>query len=272
MNTEDSEQTYLEIDTLVEQHKKGSELASTELIRYFGYDPYTNETSWLIGKYFNLLRYGGIKFRNKDTRRFIRLFTSDPKLKADLIPGYQYAETKKQSRIIVQRINDRMAYLEDTEIIYDLVSILLDLASRYQRKKDRNNFCAYVGSSFHFYVFNYYSYLFKDLFYSNRIEPFSDHLDEHNEVDIKDSWDQDLYFEHERQELGFNWILGRTATFPFNHLTQFDRTLISLYDHKNMTYEEVGAQMGYHRDTIWRKRKDIKNRISNLLKTRGAYK
>lgn len=97
-------------------------------------------------------------------------------------------------------------------------------------------------------------------------ESLEDHIDENSEIQIKDSRYQDLYFEKENQELGFNWILGKTATFPFDQLTTFERTLISLYDHKGMTYEQVGAYMGYHRDTIWSKRKQIKRKLKELMK------
>ncbi|GAB1779208.1 hypothetical protein PMEGAS67_46850 [Priestia megaterium] len=86
-------------------------------------------------------------------------------------------------------------------------------------------------------------------------ESLEDHIDENSEIQIKDSWYQDFYFEKENQELGFNWILVKTVTFLFDQLTTFERTLISLYDHKGMTYEKVGAHMGYHRVTIWSKRK-----------------
>lgn len=267
---ENNKELYAEIDELVFQYQGGSEDAGLKLIQLFGYDPETNETSWLIGKYFNLLRYGAIKFRNADTRSFIRLFSSDPLIKEGLSLPFQYADTKKEARKIVQRINNRMKHLTDKEIIHDLCSVLLDLASRYQKKGKGNKFLGYVRRSYHFYVFHHFKYLFTDLSYSHRIDPLEDHIDENSEITIQDSWYKDLYFDKEKDELGFNWILGRTADYPFDQLTQFERTLLHLYDFKGFTYEEVGAQMGYHRDTIWSKRKKIKEKLEMLMKNKPS--
>lgn len=265
MNTVNKQVKYDYIDNLVFEYQNGSENAALELIKEFGYDSEKNETSWLIGKYFGLLRYGTIKFRNKQTRKFISLFASDKKLREDLVPSFQYADTKKQSRIIVQRINNRMAHLTDQEIIHDLSSILLELAQRFKKQSEKKNFCGYVNSCYHLYLFNHYKYLFEDLLYSYRIDPLDDIKDENSEITIKEEWFQDLYFLNETQELGFNWILGRTAEYPFDQLNQFERTILSLYDDKGLTYEEAGAQMGYHRDTIYRNRKSIKDKLHNLI-------
>ncbi|MBD3108439.1 hypothetical protein IEO70_08675 [Bacillus sp. AGMB 02131] len=71
----------------------------------------------------------------------------------------------------------------------------------------------------------------------------------------------DLYFENERDALRLNWISGKTADFPFDQLTPFERTILSLHDDKGYTYEKIGCQSGYHRDTIWGKRKQIKNKL-----------
>lgn len=264
---DDKELQYQRIEELVFEYQAGSSNAGLEIIRSFGYDPITKELSRYIGKYFNLLRYGVINFKDKDTRLFIRMYVSDQAVRDGLIPFYQYADIKKAARKKVQMINFRLRHLTDEEIINDLCYILLKLAKRYKKKGSKKNFCGFVyNKSFRGELKTHYKYLFEDLLYSKDIEPLEDFIDEDSEITIDDKWYLDLYFEKENQELGFNWILGRTATFPFNQLTRFERTLISLYDHKGMTYEEVGAQMGYHRDTIWSKRKQIKNKIQELLK------
>ncbi|MEK1828886.1 hypothetical protein AAAC51_06995 [Priestia megaterium] len=160
-------------------------------------------------------------------------------------------------------INFRFRHVTDTELINSLCMLLLAQAKRYKKVNEKANFCGYLVGSYYHCVYDHFNYLFKDLSYSHLLEPLEDHIDENSEITIKDSWYQDLYFENEKQQLGLNWILGRTATFPFNHLTKFERTIISLYDDKKMTYEAVGAQMGYHRDTIWSKRKQIKDKLQN---------
>ncbi|WP_462406542.1 hypothetical protein [Gracilibacillus sp. Marseille-QA3620] len=54
---------------------------------------------------------------------------------------------------------------------------------------------------------------------------------------------------------------SNTATDPFGQLTTFERPLHSLYKDTKYTYEEVSNIMGYHRDTIWHKRKQIKEKL-----------
>lgn len=263
---EDKVHEWERIDALVFQFQEGSNEAADELIKSFGFDTNTKELSKFLNKYFSLLRFGVINFKDRDSRNFIRLFTKNQQLKDELIPFYQYAHTKKAARKVVQRINYRMRHLGDTELIHDLCSILLFLASRYKKQGKNTFFCGYLYKSFKFEVHSYYKYLFKDLHYSHRIEMLEDYKDDKSEIRIDELLKPDLYFKNEKEKLGFNWILGKTATFPFDQLTMFERTILSMYDDKNMTYEEVGTHMGYHRDTIWSKRKGIKNKLLQLLK------
>lgn len=264
---DDKAQQWEHIDSLVFKYQAGCEEAGLEIIESFGYHKNPKKLTGYIGKYFKLLRYGVINFADKDTRLFIRMFVSDENVKAGLIPFYQYAEIKKAARKKVQMINTRLRHVSDEELIVDLCIILLSLAKRYEKKKKKVNFCGYLKSkSYRCALKKYYDYLFEDMIYTYRIDPLDDYKDENSEFNIKHLDYKDLYFEKEKNELGLNWILGKTANFPFNQLTNFERTLISLYDHKGMTYEEVGARMGYHRDTIWNKRKQIKKKLKELMK------
>lgn len=257
---------YEHIESLVFEYQAGSEKAGLEIIQSFGFDPETNELSKYLNKYFTLLRFGTIRFNDRDTRLFLRQFTSDPQVKAALIPFYQYSHTKKSTRKLVQMINFRMRHITDDELIYDLSLLLLTQARKYKKQGTKTNFCGYLYNSFRYKVYEHYKYLFKDLHYSHLIEMLEDYKDDNSEIVIDEIQKQDLYFQNEKEEIGLNWILGKSATFPFNQLNTFERTLLSLYDHKGMTYEEVGAQMGYHRDTIWNKRKQIKKKLKNIMK------
>lgn len=261
---------YAYINQLVEEYQNGSEESGLELIKAFGYSENPDEANWLIGKYFNLLKYGGIKFRNKDTRRFIRLFMTDDTYKKEMIRGYQYSDTKKAARKVVQNINNRMEAFSDKEILHDLSLIILQLAHRYTKRGSRNNFCAYVISCYHFYLFRYYKHIFRDIIYSNRIEPLEDYVDENNEVDIDSIYEDDLYFENEEDQLGFNWILGKTASHPFDKLNQFERTILNLYDNEGYTYQQVADYMGYHKDTIYKRRRKIKDKLKKAIESENT--
>lgn len=262
----DKDKQYDLIDSLVFDYQKGSEQAAIEILRYFGYDNETKNLTKYLNKYFSLLRFGVINFGDRDTRKFLRQFTSNEKIKQALIPYYQYASTKKATRKIVQMINYRMRHISDEDLTQDLCMLLLQQAKKFEKQKEEVNFCGYLYNSYRHAVYEYFKYLFRDLLYSHELDMLEDFLDENSEIDLDDIIKPDLYFEKERETLGFNWILGRSANYPFTQLNQFERTLLHLHDYKKMTYEQVGAQMGYHRDTIWSKRKRIKEKLFILRK------
>lgn len=257
---------YEEIDQLVFEYQKGNAEAGLELLRRFGYHEQAQEMDLFLGKYFKLLRYGTINFADKDTRKFIRQFTKNEALKKALLPFYQYADAKREARKIVQMVNDRLSRITDEELQQDLCVVLLEKAMRYEKVKPKVNFCGYLFNSFRYRLFETQAPLFKDMLYGYEMELFEDKADEFSEIDIDELTKPDLYFKGEQEELGFNWILGKTAGFPFDQLTVFDRTLLHMHEVKGMTLEQVGLQMGYHRDTIWLKRKRIKEHVIGLWK------
>lgn len=257
---------YEEIDELVFDYQKGNAEAGLELLRRFGYQEQAKEMDMFLGKYFKLLRYGTINFADKDTRKFIRQFTQNEALKKALLPFYQYADTKKQARKIVQMVNDRLSRISDEELQQDLCVVLLEKAMRYEKVKPKVNFCGYLFNSYRYRLFETHAPLFKDMLYGYEMEQFEDKAGNDNEIDIDELVKPDLYFKKEQEELGFNWILGKTTGFPFNELTVFERTLLHLHEVRGMTLEQVGQQMGYHRDTIWLKRKRIKEKVIELWK------
>jgi len=263
----DREQEYIHIDQLVKRYQDGDSEAGLELVQLFGYSESPDTLSKLFKKYYDLLRFGVINFRNKDTRRFLMLFISDEQVRKAMIPFYQYANTKREVRKITQRINDKMQFVSDEEMIQDFAYILLILAKRFEKRSDKIYFCGYVAKSFKFEVFKHYRPLFKDVLFSNFTEELIDIKDEDSMIEPDENWlRNDLYFQNERDALGLNWISGKTADFPFDHLTPFERTILSLHDDKKYTYEQIGMQMGYHRDTIWTKRKHIKIKLLEHMK------
>ncbi|HHT7191038.1 TPA: hypothetical protein ACTZ5N_004513, partial [Bacillus cereus] len=69
--------------------------------------------------------------------------------------------------------------------------------------------------------------------------------DENSEIIIEKTLCSDLYFQNKKEKLGINWITGTIADLLFNQLNNFERTLISLYGHKGMTYEKAMSKMAY---------------------------
>lgn len=265
MNKQKNQYEY--IDKLVLSYQQGNQEAGQELLQLFGYADSPSNLSNLFKLYFDLLRFGIINFRNKNTRRFLMLFIQDEVVRKAMIPFYQYAHTKKEVRKITQRINNKMQFVTDEEMIQDFSVILLTLAKRFEKRSEKIYFCGYINKAFRYELFHHYRPLFKDVLFSNYTEELIEVKDENSEIALDENWLRtDLYFENERDALGLNWITGRTCDYPFDQLTRFERTILSLHDDKKYTYEQIGTQLGYHRDTIWKKRKQIKSKLLKLLK------
>lgn len=262
----DKEEHYAHIDELVMRYQEGHSESGLELLRIFGYHRNPKKLTGFLKKYYALLRYGVIQFNDRDTRLFIRLFTSDPQLKQELLPHFQYAHTKKAARKTVQMINDQIAHVTDTDLLQDLSMLLLNQVSKYRKIGKKINFCGYLYNSYRYVIHDYYSALFKDILFHKEFEEIQNVIDEDSTIENYPVHEE-LYFKNEMESLGMNWIVGRTATFPFDQLDIFERTILSLHDDKGLTLQEIGNRMGYHRDTIWKRRKQIKEKLKCALKS-----
>lgn len=255
-----------DIEDVVKDYQAGSEIAGEELLRIFGCHP-DESVSKYVGKYFDLLRYGKVDFKNKDIRRFIALFVADSNVRKSLIPFYQYTDTKAAAMKVVERLVKRFEQVDDEDLLQDLRLILLQQAKRYENT-GKANFCGYLYNSYRFAVLHYYKWLFEDLLHNERTELTADveSIDESADVEVLDEWFfEDRYFEGEEEELGFDWIHNKTATFPFNRLSVYERTVLFLYYEKGMTDKEVSEITGFHQDTMFTHRKKIKAKLQELL-------
>jgi RNA polymerase sigma factor (sigma-70 family) len=264
-----------DINDIVKAYQQGNELAGEELLRIFGCHPDESVNKY-IGKYYDLIRYGKMDFKNKDLRRFVSLFAYDPVLREKLKPFYQYADTKAATMKVVQKIVERFESVEDEDLLQDLRLLLLQQAMRYEKKGEKITFLGYLYNSYRFAVYNYYKWLFEDLLLSDRvdfdIEAMEQGEDESAGIEIDEAWFfEDVYFENETEELGFNWIHNRTATFPFNQLSVYERTIVFMHYEKKMTDKDVAAITGYHEDTIFTHRKRIKAKLKELLSNGEGY-
>lgn len=264
-----------DINETVKAYQQGNELAGEELLRIFGCHP-EEAVSKYIGKYYDFLRYGKMDFKNKDLRRFVSLFVSDPALRTKLVPFYQYTNTKAETMKVVQKIVERFEAIPDEDLLQDLRLLLLQQAKRYEKKGEKITFFGYLYNSFRYAVFNYYTFLFQDLLLSDRtafdIETVEQKKDETADIHIDDAWFfEDVYFKNESEELGFNWIHNKTTTFPFNRLSVYERTVLFLSYEKGCTDKDVSAITGYHEDTIFTHRKRIKAKLKELLDSGEGY-
>lgn len=262
-----------DINNTVKEYQLGNELAGEELLRIFGCHP-DESVSKYIGKYYDLLRYGKMDFKNKDLRKFVSLFAASPELRKKLKPFYQYSDTKSATMKIIQKIVERFEVIEDEDLLQDLRLLLLQQAKRYEKKGEKVTFLGYLYNSYRFAIYNYYKWIFEDLILSDRIdfdiEAIEGEEDESATIEIDEAWFfEDIYFENENEELGFNWIHNKTTTFPFKKLSVYERTILFMYYEKRMTDKEIAYITNYHEDTIFTHRKRIKAKLKELLSNGG---
>jgi len=256
-----------DIEELVKDYQQGNELAGEELLRIFGCHP-NEAVGKYIGKYYDLLRYGKMDFGNKDLRKFVSLYIGDKELRMKMIPFYQYEDTMVEVRKVIQFITERFEIVEDEDLLQDLRLLFLQQAKRWE-KKGKIGFCGYLYNSYRFAIYHYYKSLFSDLLHQPKlafdIETIEQEQDQSSDIEIDEAWFfEDKYFD-EDEELGFNWIHNKTATFPFNRLSAYERTILFLYYEKACTDKVVSGIVGMHEDTVWGHRKKIKAKLKELL-------
>lgn len=257
--------SYEEIDRLVFEYQGGDNAAGEKLLDLFGGNPSRSGMTHFLGKYQKLLAHGVINFSDKDTRRFIRCFIKDKSMANAMVPFYQYKEAKRTARKTVQRINDHLAYCTEEEIGQELSAIFLEKALRYKKVKENVNFCGYLYNTFRFDVSDHLKKEMKDMLSSSSLAPLEEVADQYGEIHFDAVVSKDLYFENETEEIGLNWAMGQTANHPFDKLNVFERMLLLLTEVNGLSLEETGKRMGYHRDTIWRRRKAIKAKLQKAL-------
>ena len=264
----------IDIDKIVKDYQQGNEKAGEELLRIFGCHPQESVSKY-IGKYYDLLRYGKMNFDNKELRRFISMFISDKQARVGLVNHYQPTEARAVAMAAVQNLVERFKVVEDEDLLQDLRLILIEQALRYEKQGTKKNFFGYIANSFMYRIKHYYKWVFADLLASATREfdvDVDNEIDEFSEIQIDDDWFvEDVYFANEQEELGFNWIHGKTTTFPFNQLSKYERTVLYLHDEKGMTDKEIAHTTGFHEDTIFSHRKKIKEKLRNLLSVGDSY-
>ena len=80
----------------------------------------------------------------------------------------------------------------------------------------------------------------------------------------------DKYFNHITKiskssdfDLGLLWINGECSD-TFKDLTRLERMLLSLH-YRGYTDREIGKELGYHKNTVYIKRLNIKNKLKKTL-------
>lgn len=250
-------------DDIVKRYQNGDEGAGMALLKEYGYDPESGEVYAYIGKYFKMMRFGRMDFKNYDSRAFISLFFSDAEGK-EMRKSYQYMETKVKMRKKLQQIEKVMRSVPDDDIIQELIHILLVQAKKYRPKK--RSFGAYLKNSFRYRLNDYVLKYMKseDIFDNTDIEVAGIGEDVAEDVesiiDPEDfTWDA-LKIQHE-DELGNAWVRGIHCSGRFKDMTPLQRLILRMNYMEKLSDREIADAMGMHINTIFRQRTNAKRML-----------
>lgn len=259
MNKED-----LEIEALVSDYKNGNQEAGAILLSKYGYEP-NNEPSKLIGKYYNLLIHGRVNLRDKDTRRFLQLYMSKKESREGLTYHYTSFSASNQAYSVSDYLIEKFSIYEKEDILNDLVLLFLECVQRYENISKNISFSGYIYNYYRYKVYRYYQ---KKLFSKDVTSKETTELPENIQSSYylnEESIDWFLSKEYNRikesEDLNLLWING--ACHPlFSYLKPFERSILKLHYVDKLSDGEIGALIGYHKNTIFKKRQAIVKKLS----------
>lgn len=261
------------IDELVLSYQAGDEEAGEQILNIYGGDPRKKELSLYLGKFYKMLRFGKIDFKDYDSRVFLSLFIEDNAISKALYQSYQHRPVKQAAVRKLGVITESLKVLEDEDLKQDLRMLLLQQAMRY--KKEDRVFGAYLYHSYRFAVKNYikkiqkpaepYIHMPKELM---RIA--DDQLKDNDaDIDIQDSIFVQSPMIFMDEELGNSWVRGLTCGDEFKELTPLQRLIIKLNYYDGLSDGKIAEMMGIHINTIFRQRtkagKIVKETVDKLL-------
>lgn len=239
------EENYQRIENLVEQFQNGDKDAARELLTAF--DPY-------FKKYIKLIKEGFVNLSDKDTRKFIRLFTSDQEARVKLLKAKHSSRTRNKAFSAGNIVSNLCRDIPLDDIRQELNAILLTLAKRYKKKGTKTNFCGYLYNVFRYELFRRINEITSDPLVYNSSSNLS-YSDESYQNDIEYIENEpEIYTNHLvmqiDDQLGNSWVRGLTCSEPFDLLTHFQRIIVKLSYGDGYSDTYISKRLGLHRNTV----------------------
>lgn len=281
MISEEKRQEFERIDQLVLDYQAGDEGSGEELLRIFGCHPEKTRTTLYIGKYYNLLRYGRVDFKDKDTRKFISCFVKDKGFAERMRKFYQYKDDKAQARRTVQFLEQMLKSVSDEDLMQDLRMLFLQQALRWEKRYKHEHFQGYLYGSYGYTLHHHLKRMFKqnDSYgLKSSIIHYQD--DQYNDKSSNIKTEDSIFAQEPMirsdfdDELGNSWVRGLTCGEEFHNLTPLQRLVVKLHDNDGYTDGNIADMMGVHINTIFRQRKkayEIIHKTVDRLIEEGFY-
>ena len=218
----------------------------------------------LFKKYIIVITTGQINFKNYEQKMFVRLFVNAPHLlhvlKKKNISRPLRDDITRSFNFIVESYGK----LDTTEILADLQTLFLVLASRY--KPTGKSFCCYVYNAYRFEVARHIKNFFKNP--CNFHYKVTSLKDDERDQQIDAEYEEILENEHNETLAGtpnVSWIKGETCGDAFKNLTALERKIIVKYYVEDCMDSEIADMLGIHLNTANAKRKEIVAKIAKNI-------
>ena len=217
----------------------------------------------LFTKYTLIIKTGHIDFDDKESKRFVRLFIGDARLK-NALKGENVSHSHRYE--IKQKFNFvRETYgSQDENIIRsDLQLLMLILAKRYRQMG--YNFCAYVYNAYSFEVSRHiYKFISNPANIPYRAGEYEDYMQTYEEQVVEDGL-VDKTYENNVGVPDSSWVQGTTCSDLFSALDPVERKILIKYYMEEMNDRQIGEALGLHINTINKKRRKALATLAEVL-------
>jgi len=262
---------YERIEYLVAEYQKGNQEAVHELIQMFHH---------FFNRYVRLIKEGIYNLKEKYIRKFIQLYMT-PKEAKNIGRFYMDELLQKRVKFISSLLMDLFKEVSGEEIYQECVIAFLRLAKGYTRVCHLAYFNTYMLMYFHYrlrdqlkkmmntnVLFKYNTYMRYNDNYSAEYTPIYTLIDEHQkelnkEVDIKKEDKRKMT--KESDELSDNWVNGINVGDMFEELDVKERRILKLSYVDKISDIDIGEMFGVTRETINRKKMQIKRKIQEKM-------
>ncbi len=222
-----------------------SERAGEELIARF---------ENLFHKYSSLVRTGNFNWRDRTSKKFVRLFIDDQQLKSALSRTKSNNQFRRKIHDKFNFVVDTYGALDEEYILSDLHTVFCDLMKRYEPMG--RTFCGYINNAFRFYLYRHITSYIKEPMSvkSNVIEFKSEIVDdetlhEYNREGVITKEEDDT-FEHNLGIPDERWITGEECGEAFQGLTPIQRKIIVKYYLENWNDRQISDAYCMHINAV----------------------
>lgn len=255
-----SPEWYEYIDSLIFRFQEGEKNIGIELIEIF---------RAYLNKYLKIIKSANLDLDDRDSRRFISLYISDPEVRKALRYHKQYADVQAEAYKAARRLKGICDSIPEEDIEQELIASLFTLANRYKKKGTKKNFAGYLYNAYRFEIYRRINELTKDPVSFGHLINLS-YNDSQNITEIEEH--PLLITEFEElphvlgDELSTNWIYGNVSSEVFEDLTPFERLILKLYYSDGFLDQDIAEKTGYHRNWICRRRHKAIKKIARRMK------